>query len=67
LKWEGTDCGDAVNKKVQVDLAGKWESFEVLGERDGNDVVVGHFRARYSSADTLFASFVVINALSSLP
>jgi photosystem II stability/assembly factor-like uncharacterized protein len=67
LKWEGTDCGDAVNKKVQVDLAGKWESFEVLGERDGNDVVVGHFRARYSSTDSLFAQIVVINKLANVP
>jgi len=67
LVWEGSDCGDGVNKKVQVDLAGKWESFETLGERDGNDIVTGHFRARYVSADSLFAAMVVVNALDSLP
>jgi len=63
----GSDCGDGVNRKVQVDLAGKWESFETLGEKDGNSICTGHFRARYSSTDLLFASIVVINALSSLP
>jgi len=52
---------------VQVDLAGKWESFETLGERDGNDIVTGHFRARYVSADSLFAAIVVVSALASLP
>ncbi len=62
LVWEGSDCGDGINKKVQVDLAGKWESFDSLAERDGGHIAIGHFRARYSSVDALFAQIVVVNA-----
>ena len=61
LVWEGSDCGDGVNRKVQVDLTGKWESFDSLAERDGGHIALGHFRARYSSVDALFAQIVVVN------
>lgn len=54
-------------KLLQINLAGKWESFDPIGERDGDDIVRGIFRARYSAAATLFASIVVVNELSSIP
>lgn len=55
------------NKELIVDLAGKWESFDVIGEQDGNDIVSGTFRAGYDSTAALFAEFVVVNELASVP
>jgi hypothetical protein len=33
--------------KLRLDLAGKWESFSVIDEQDGNDIVTGTFAVRY--------------------
>ena len=54
------------NKTMQINLAGKWESFEAIGEQDGNDIIEGTFRARYVTADSLFGSILIVNELSSL-
>jgi len=54
-------------KTMNIDLAGKWETFEKLGERNGNDVVAGKFRARYNSTAALFAEILLVNDLSALP
>ncbi len=54
-------------KTLIVDLAGKWETFDKIDEQDGNDIVTGTLRARYNSTAALFAEFVVVNELSSLP
>ena len=56
-----------IYKTLQIDLAGRWESFDILGERDGNDIVTGHFRARYSDNATLFAQILIVNELITLP
>ena len=48
-------------KTLIIDLTGKWESFEKIGERDGNDVVTGSFRARYNATDTTFATITVVH------
>ena len=71
LKFPGstlTTAGTAFSTKIlQIDLAGKWESFSKLDEQDGNDILTGVFRARYDSTAALFASLKVCNLLSSLP
>ncbi|RMD64623.1 hypothetical protein D6833_04125 [Candidatus Parcubacteria bacterium] len=54
-------------KTAIFDMAGKWERFEPLDERDGSDVVSARFRARYNSTAALFAQFVIVNELTSLP
>ena len=54
-------------KYLRIDMAGSWDNFEKIGERDGNDIVTGNFRARYSSADTLFFEVVLVNGLAALP
>ena len=59
--------GVYTNKTVRIDLAGKWESFDVISDVDGNDVVTGKFRARYNAASGLFGSIVVVNQLATLP
>lgn len=71
LLWEGdalTTAGDSYTyKTLIVDLAGKWESFDKLGEQDGNDIVTAMFRARYNATAEKFAEIVVVNELSTLP
>lgn len=37
------------NKALTLAAVGKWDNFEKLGERDGNDIVTGNFRARYNA------------------
>ena len=54
-------------KTLKIDLAGKWEKFEKLGERDGNDILAGTFRARFNATAALYANIVVVNQLASLP
>lgn len=69
LIFEGSALtqGTAYSKKTLViDLVGKWESFESLGDNDGNDTVTGTFRARYNSTATAFAQIVVVNDLTAL-
>jgi hypothetical protein len=62
LTFDGTS-----NKKLAIDIAGKWESFDVLGEQDGNDIVSGTFRGRYNATVGNMFKAVVTNALSALP
>jgi hypothetical protein len=55
------------NKKLLIDLVGKWEDFEAISDQDGNDTVTGTFRARYNSVAAMRARFTVVNELSSIP
>ena len=59
--------GSAATKELLIDMAGKWDNFEKIGERDGNDIVSGTFRARYNATCTRFCSIVCRNNLASLP
>ncbi len=54
------------SKSLAIDIAGKWESFDVLGEQDGNDIVVGTFRGRYNATVGNIFQVAIVNALSSL-
>lgn len=51
---------------LEIDMAGKWETFGTIEEQDGNSVLRGTLFAHYSSDDTLFASFEVINDIATL-
>jgi len=44
----------ATGNQLILDMAGKWDNFEKIGEQDGNDIVTGTFRARYNSIAALF-------------
>jgi hypothetical protein len=50
-----------------LNLAGKWESFDKIGEKDGNDIIEAEFRARYNSTGAKFGQIVVVNELASIP
>ena len=87
VKWRaGTACqirlnftGSAVTTPgqydynlLQIDMAGKWDTWDVIGENNGNDIVTGTFRAKYSAdanaAAGLFCTFlVVMDGLATLP
>jgi len=53
-------------KTLQVQLLGKWESFEALGEQDGNDIVTGAMRCRYNGTAAALGSIICVNELSAL-
>lgn len=46
---------------LQIDGAGRWETFDALDEVEGNDVIRASLRYRYSSTDALFFEIVVAN------
>lgn len=70
LAFEGSTLatpGTTYSKKtLHLDMAGKWERFEPLSDRDGMMISTGIFRARYNSTAALFANFTVVNSLVSL-
>jgi hypothetical protein len=70
LKFEGstfTTAGTVYSVHTLIaNFAGKWENFDALSDQDGNDIVTGTFRAKYTAADTLFGQFIVSNELSAL-
>lgn len=54
------------NQAIEFDFAGIWEKFDKIDDVDGNDIVKGTFRARYSPTDALHSSFKVVNELASV-
>lgn len=68
IYWEGSVVGDeSTARKLQIDMAGKWANFDILSEKDGNNIVSGTFNVREVTADGLYCNLVMINALSALP
>jgi hypothetical protein len=53
-------------KTCLIDLAGTWESFKKIGDRNGNDIMEGELLARYDSAGAKFGGITVVNALTTL-
>jgi hypothetical protein len=60
-----TTAGTFSNKLLRVDLAGKWERFDKIGETNGNDIVTGTFRANYDPTAAKFAEIKVVNQTAS--
>ncbi len=54
-------------KSLIIDAIGKWETFEKLDERDGNDIVTGTMRVRFDSTANSNGQIVVVNELTALP
>jgi len=71
LQFEGSNLatpGPGFSRKtLRIDLAGVWERFGALEDADGNDIVRGTFRARYSPAAVQFVTITVVNELTSVP
>jgi hypothetical protein len=70
LKFEGSTVGTPgttySSKTLLIDLVGKWESFEALGEQDGNDIVTGTLRCRYNATAGALGNILIVNELSAL-
>ena len=60
-----TTAGTFATKLLRVDLAGKWEKFDKIGETNGNDIVTGTFRANYDPTAAKFAEIKVVNQTAS--
>ena len=71
LLFEGsaveTAGGTYANKSLIIDLLGKWETFDALGDQDGNDIVTGTFRALYNATAGALGAFTIVNELTALP
>jgi len=68
LKFEGaalTTAGTFTYKTLLIDLAGLWESFDAIGDMNGNDIVTGTFRAGYDATCAKFAEIKVVNETAS--
>lgn len=53
-------------KALQLNLVGKWESFDKLGEQNGNDVVTGTLHCRYGLGESLGTSILVVTETANL-
>jgi hypothetical protein len=70
LKFEGTaltSAGAYTYRTLIINLAGKWEKFDKIGEKDGNDVLQGTLRGKYSSSRSTMGSIIVVSDQVSLP
>ncbi len=62
-----TTAGVYSKKSIILDLAGKWQKFEKIGERDGNDIIAGSFKPAYDPTAAFFARLIVVNEKATLP
>lgn len=63
----GTAGTAYTTKTLRIDLAGKWVSFDKLGEDTGNDIVTATFRGRYNAGAGLNGVITVVNELAAIP
>jgi len=69
IQWEGSALGTGATydyKTLRIDMAGKWENFDALGDRDGDDIVTGTFRAAYNATAAKFFEAVLVNEVAAL-
>ena len=63
-----TDAGATYDTLTfAMNLYGKWESWDVLSEKDGNNVINGVFRIGYSELAGKSATMIVVNESATLP
>jgi len=55
------------NKTRDIDLAGKWEKWDPIGEQNGSDIISGTFHAKYNSTAAKYCVVTYVNQLASLP
>ena len=71
LKFVGTSFTTAgttyTNKTMILDVAGVYESFSAVEDDDGNDVITATLKGALDTTANLFAEFLIVNDLTSLP
>lgn len=60
-------AGRHTYKTLEIELTGAWEKFEKIDEQNGNDIVKGTMRCRYSVGAAKFGQFLIVNNLAALP
>ncbi|MGA2504197.1 MAG: hypothetical protein ABSG01_08925 [Anaerolineales bacterium] len=54
-------------KTRNIDLAGKWDKFDPIGEQNGSDIISGSFHAKYNATAAKYCVVTYVNQLASLP
>lgn len=71
LKFEGSTfavAGTTYSKKTMIlNLAGYYNRFEKIGEKDGNDVISAEFQGAYESGQASMGSLIVVPTLATVP
>jgi len=72
LRFDGstlTTAGTTYTKKTLIiDLAGKWQTIDKIGEQDGNDIRAGTFVSRYDETAADWGKFIVVcNSVTTVP
>ena len=65
LIWTGSDFGTGGTTysahTLIFNLYGKWTSFDPMQDADGNDIMTGHLKVLYDSANTFTGNIIVVN------
>jgi hypothetical protein len=70
LKFVGTaltSAGTYTYKTLILNLIGRWQTFDKLGEMDGNDILKGTFKFGYNSTEATAGQIIVVNQVTTLP
>jgi hypothetical protein len=63
-----TTAGTTYTYKTRnIDLAGKWEKFDPIGEQNGSDIIAATFHAKYNATAAKYCVVTYVNQLASLP
>ena len=62
----GTPGTTYSNHTMIINVAGRWESFEKIGNQDGNDILTGVVRVKYNSTAAFFAQIIMVNEVTAL-
>jgi hypothetical protein len=62
-----TTAGTYSTKTFILDMCGKWQSFNKLSDRNGNDLVEGEFVGHYSETAADWGKIVIVNTVTALP
>jgi hypothetical protein len=54
-------------KTRNIDLAGKWEKWDPIGEQNGSDIISATFHAKYNATAAKYCIVTYVNQLASLP
>lgn len=69
-KFEGSALTPGTSysyKTLIVNLIGKWETWDKIGEKDGNDIITATFRGRWNVTEATGGGFILVNSLAALP
>lgn len=62
-----TSGGTYTTKQMHINVSGKYESVEKLGELNGNDIVRATLRARYDLTESRIGNILIVNELATIP